>query len=85
MPNIDAPTDFSAGGRRLSDRQWRNLLTDIHDGQVAVVVGSELSDAGTEQPSHLACRTAGRQLTPEEVKGYLRGDSSQLPCSGIGP
>jgi hypothetical protein len=72
MPNIDAPTDFSAGGRRLSDRQWRNLLTDIHDGQVAVVVGSELSDAGTEQPSHLACRTA------------LLGESSQLPSAGTG-
>jgi WD40 repeat protein len=33
----------------------------------------------------LACRTAGRQLTPEEIKDYLRGDSSQLPCAGIGP
>jgi hypothetical protein len=70
MPNIDAPTDFSAGGRRLSDRQWRNLVTDIHDGQVAVVVGSELSAAGTEQPSlyqHLA-RELVRRLGLDDTR-----------------
>ncbi len=70
MANTEGPTDFSAGGRRLSDRQWRNLLTDIHDGQVVVVVGSELSAAGTEQPSlyqHMA-RELARRLDLDETR-----------------
>ena len=27
----------------FTERQWRNLLTDIHDGQVGVIVGQELA------------------------------------------
>src|SRR5262245_66509346 len=27
----------------LTERHWRNLLSDIHDGQVAAIVGPELA------------------------------------------
>ena len=27
----------------FTERQWRNLLTDVHDGQVGVIAGPELA------------------------------------------
>jgi hypothetical protein len=50
-------------GRSFTDRQWRHLLGDINDGQVAVIVGPELvvgpdTAGGTTLHEHLA-----RELT----------------------
>src|SRR5262249_49534595 len=60
--------------RPLTERQWRNLLTDIHDGQVAVVAGSELSANGSG-PNAL---TLYQHLARELVRG-LDLDESLLP------
>jgi hypothetical protein len=34
---------FAMPDRLFKERQWRNLLTEIHDGQVIAVIGPELT------------------------------------------
>lgn len=60
----------------FTDRQWRNLVTDIHDGQVAAVVGPELSVLAGEpgQP------TLYRYLASELVR-RLHLEEASLPQS----
>jgi WD40 repeat protein len=67
-----------------------------HDGSVTYVGfsrnGRWLISAGADGTVRLwrltyedlidvACRTAGRRLTPEEVKAFLPGESGPLPCA----
>ncbi len=44
----EAPVIVSRLEKSFTDRQWRNLLTDIHDGEVIVVVGPELAVGGDD-------------------------------------
>ena len=39
---MDSPSSASVR-KPFTERHWRNLLTDIHDGQVGVIVGPELA------------------------------------------
>jgi hypothetical protein len=66
--------DQSRRGKPLPDRQWRNLLTDLHDGRVAVVVGSELSVRGQD-----ASGTTLYQHIAHELARRLGLDESLLP------
>jgi hypothetical protein len=64
----------SPAGKPFTDRQWRNLLTDIHDGQVVVVVGSELA-VGRDGPREA---TIYRHIADELIR-RLDLDNSLLP------
>ena len=58
----------------FTERHWRNLLTDIHDGQVGVIAGPELvvgPDAAAETTvfylfGREACRRLTRNLSADE-------------------
>src|SRR5262245_27610334 len=52
----------SRRGKPLPERQWRNLLTDLHDGRVAVVVGSELSVRGQDASGTTLYQQVAREL-----------------------
>lgn len=58
---MDSPSAASVR-KPFSERHWRNLLTDIHDGQVAAIVGPELA-VGPE--------AAGRATLYEYLAGQL--------------
>ena len=67
-------SDPTPAKKRFSDRQWRNLLTDIHDGQVVAVVGSELAiDHGEPQEPTLY------QQVAKELAQRLGLDETLLP------
>ena len=76
---------MSQTGKPFAERQWRNLLTDIHDGQVVVVVGPELS-VGRVGPreatlyQHLADELV-RRLTLDE--GLLPKSYGLLEASSL--
>src|SRR5262245_9364744 len=69
---MESSVDLARTGKAFTDRQWRNLLTDVHDGQVAVIVGPELSL--TEAPAGM---TLYQQLAGELVR-RLALDESRL-------
>jgi len=58
----------------FTERHWRNLLTDIHDGQVGVIAGPELvvgPDAAAETTvfylfGREACQRLTRNLSADE-------------------
>jgi hypothetical protein len=63
-------------GKPFSERQWRNLLTDIHDGQVAVVAGPELAVGGDGPGAPFLYRRLA-----EELVRRLGLDETRLPQS----
>jgi len=60
-------------------RQWRNLLTDIHDGQVVAVVGQELS-VGRDGLSEV---TLYQYLASELVRRFSLDDGVLPKCYGL--
>jgi hypothetical protein len=71
--------DQTPDQKRLSDRQWRNLLSDIHDGQVIVVVGSELA----VERGNPAQQTLYQRAAKELVQRLGLDDASLAPSYGL--
>ncbi|HEU4692707.1 MAG TPA: toll/interleukin-1 receptor domain-containing protein [Vicinamibacterales bacterium] len=65
---MDSPSPGSVR-KPFTERHWRNLLTDIHDGQVGVIVGPELAigpdEAGRATLYEYLARDVTRRLGVE--------------------